>query len=197
VSIGSCRLVGLDGTHGTGKTSAALALTAELCQRGIRARYLPEVVRTSPYFEKGRLAHPGPAGELDVFGEQIASEQRAAVDSEVLVCDRTLLSAVAYWQVRVPRPRGWEAALLGAAMSFVRIYVHVYDAVFLLNEPLHGVNLADGFRQIDPTFQAQAADAMTRICDDLGVIAHRLPSLDSADATLSAMVAHLTNLGYL
>ncbi len=196
MAIGSCRLVGLDGTHGVGKTSAALALTSKLQARGFVARCVPEVVRTSPYFDQGTLRWPGPAGELDVFGEQIAAEQRAAIGCEVLICDRTVLSAIAYWQARVTRGRNSETALLRAAVAFARAYARLYDLFFLMNVPLSGAPADDGFRVRDPAFQAQMANRMRSLCQKLDVAAEPLPLAESPDATADRMILRIDQAGW-
>ena len=86
-----------------------MALTKFATLRGIPAVCISEVIRTSSFYNSGDSI--GSWAEVHAFARQVVEEIEQSRDHELLVCDRTVISALAYWRIRVPKPSFSEEQL--------------------------------------------------------------------------------------
>jgi thymidylate kinase len=134
--------IAFTGTHGTGKTTAALELTTELKKRKINAELISEAARSCPLpINKATTVK----SQTWIFAEMIRREQECC--SDVIICDRTLLDVIAYTERIAP-----DTAK--SMRNFVRNYIRSYDVIFYI-EPKEGYLTKDGTRSTDKKFQAE------------------------------------------
>jgi hypothetical protein len=81
VSVRRCVLVGIEGTHASGKTTLVHALTARYRERGVLVDCTDEPARTSPFIEETVIHGTGVfdlACEVDLYAAQLSATLRAA-----------------------------------------------------------------------------------------------------------------------
>ena len=141
--------IALIGTHGTGKTTLAYELTAELKKQGINATMCTEVARRCPLpiNRKGDFH-----SQLWIFVTQIKEEIEAEKDYEFVVCDRSVLDTYVYTRyllTEADTERIWALA---------KEHLKTYDLLFRM-PIIDGYMAQDGVRDTDKRFQ-QDIDAM-------------------------------------
>src|SRR5690242_18457176 len=79
--IRDCKVIAVEGTHASGKTTLMHALTGYYRERGVHATCIDEPARSSPFMEEIVLHGKGEFDlitELDTFAQQLSSQLRAA-----------------------------------------------------------------------------------------------------------------------
>lgn len=152
MAIRSAKIVAIEGTHGSGKTTLVHSAVGYFRAMGINACDVPESARLSPFFESA-LLYDGPSidkwAELHLIGDQIANEQARARVSDLLFIDRTVLNAASYWMVRFP---ACDDILFQRTREFLLEYARaVYDMVFFLRDTYP--SSTDDLRETDETFR--------------------------------------------
>jgi predicted ATPase len=181
-------VIALEGTHGSGKTALAYALTASCKVEHLKAACLVERARTSPFVELAvvhGVEQLGIAGELHLFATQIADEQLFARNHDVLFCDRSIASVIGYARLLLGTSGDQPTErMLDAMLHFGRSYQSVYDASFFLwdNYPLESTG--DLFRPPDVRYQQDAERSIHQVCEDIGLTVTDVPQ----DLTLAAKV---------
>ncbi len=140
--------IGIMGSHGTGKTTLALRLAAEMKQRepGKTVSMVAETARNCPWpINKATTEE----AQRWIFLEKMRQELEASRSADIVVCDRTVLDNLAYAE---------RAGLFHLVMDFfhgaIRWMKTNYDRIHFLRPA--GVPIAaDGFRDTDPDFQAE------------------------------------------
>jgi len=133
--------IALIGTHGTGKTTLALELTAGLKKLGYNAGFLGELA--------GRCPLPINEDETPEAGKWIIHNQYVKEIDEgikfpVLICDRSIFDGYVYYNYKFGKNIGLEET--------VKEEIKNYD--FLFRVPINPDYLIkDGIRSIDPKFQ--------------------------------------------
>ncbi len=173
MAIRSCRVLGIEGAHGTGKSTLAQALAAHYKERHIHVGTLWECARTSPFVEEVVVHGKGEfdmSAELDLLGAQIVQEQRLARHHELLICDRTVTNILGYARLLLSASESsWEAEVLDAMETFCRAYVKQYDLVVFVSDFFDLSLTKDPFRPRDPAFQRAADQGIRNACRDLGL----------------------------
>jgi hypothetical protein len=180
MAIGSCRLVGIEGAHGTGKSTLALAVTAECKRRHVHAGCVVERARQSPFIEDAVIHKAGPItihGELHLFALQVAHEQSLARHHELLICDKTVANVLGYARLLLGQDTSATTqGILRGLEGFLSEYVKLYDQVFYSSD-LYDLTLThDPYRPQDRKFQRDAAGAVRQACSDLGIPLVAIPS---------------------
>ncbi|MDG4797183.1 ATP-binding protein [Micromonospora sp. WMMD1082] len=184
MSVRGCVLVGIEGTHASGKTTLVHALTAHYRQRGVLVDCAPEPARTSPFIEETVIHGKGGfdlACEVDLFAAQLSATLRAARHHALLICDKTVVNVLAYARmVLAPEPGGTDAAVLEAMSGLCAAWAPAsYDAVFYLPDRFD--HPADPMRAKVAHLQAETAEAVRATCADVGLPLVDLPAgLDTA-----------------
>lgn len=164
------RRIALTGSHGTGKTTLANALVADLAAKGLTAASVPEVPREvctaagDPEFF--RRENNSLTRQITLLYGQPVFERRAeASGPSVVVCDRTVLDHWAYTTALFAdalRGDGLDKVLA----SFTSSYMPSYDLIAYV--PIEFGPVDDGTREGDVLFQQQIDQ---RIRDLLGEFA--------------------------
>lgn len=164
---GNVKKVGIMGAHSTGKTTLA-ADYADLV-----ALYYP---RTTLIFEQAR-ACPYPINQAMtlkskrwLFGRQIVSEASAAMESEAMVCDRTILDPLVYATWLLEHGHGEIAPFLNLAMPYALKHLRTYTVLFWCRPVGSGCGpVDDGFRDTDPDFQYEIDRIFERFVSGYGI----------------------------
>ena len=157
--------IALIGTHGTGKTTLAYELTAELKKMGINATMCTEVARRCPLpINRGGSFR----GQLWIVVTQIKEEIEAEKDYDVIVCDRSVLDSYAYTEYVAPQDAQ-------NVWPLVKEHIKTYD--FLFKTPIiNDYMVKDGVRDVDTKFQTDMDVLMNRLLAENGITFSELPT---------------------
>jgi len=157
--------VGLSGTHGSGKTSAAFYLSAELSRIASGVDVLTELARKTgwPVNEQG-----DDFTQLWLIASQIVREIEEArrPGTRYLICDRTVMDNYVYCQYH----SGSDEVLFSLAQRWMQTYD--YMIYVIPDMPLE----EDGFRSTDIIFQTEIKEIFDDILDDLTIEPLRIKS---------------------
>lgn len=179
MAIIQCRVLALEGAHGTGKSTLVHALVADYKSRNIHAVSLSETARHSPFVEDiviNKVGNFDIASELHLFASQIAQEQVLARHHQLLVCDKTIANVLGYARLLLGDTGGaFSGQMLNCMEELARVYVHQYDAVVYASDFYDLAVTKDPFRPKDVEFQRQADESIKKTCNELGVPLLELP----------------------
>lgn len=170
MTIRECRVIVVEGTHGSGKTTLVHALAAELKREGVHIGVVQEVARRSPFVEEvavHRLRNYDIHADLHLFATHIAEEQRAGRQYDLVLVDRSIISVLAYAEVFGSAITLEDQRLIAVMRDFTRAYVSLYDAVLFLDDVYDMATTADKFRPTDRLVQQRAHDALRRATSEL------------------------------
>lgn len=152
--------IGVLGTHGTGKTTFAMALAAHLkgADPSKRVGLVSEVARSCPFRLNEGATHDAQAW---VFHQQFIREIEAAARNDIIVCDRTVFDALAY-----SRHRGFMVQVT-TGLDMALDWFNTYDRLYWLRP----VQLPedDGFRSTSLSFQRAIDDILAEWIEDYGL----------------------------
>lgn len=180
MGIGKCQVIGIEGSHGTGKSTLALGIVAECKRRHVHAGVLAERARESPFIEDAVIRCSVPVSiyaELHLLAEQISAEQRMARHHELLVCDKTVANVLGYARLLLEGDQNpFTEELLRTMPVFLSTYAKMYDRVFYSADLYELSRTRDPFRPSNPEFQQEADRAVHAACADLGLVVERIPT---------------------
>lgn len=166
--IKDVRKIGIMGAHGTGKTTLASAAASEMIRYFPRTALIQEQARACPYQVNKAMTIKS---QRWLFGRQIVIEHRAAMDAEILICDRTILDPLVYATWLMEHGHNEMAPFLNIALPFALDFLRTYSALAWCRPSGFDVT-DDGFRDVDPDFQYEIDTIFERfvIGYDLAVI---------------------------
>jgi len=180
----TCVLVGIEGTHASGKSALVHALTAHYRHQGVLVDCLAEPARTSPFIEETVIHGKGNFDltcEVDLFAAHLSTTLRAARHQQLLICDKTVVNVLAYARmILAPALGSPDAAVLDAMATFCRTWAPTtYDAVFYLSDRFDHPN--DPMRAKVAHLQAETAEALRATCADVNLPLTDVPTgIDTA-----------------
>lgn len=158
------KLIAISGAHGTGKTTAAYALAAELKKTGGKnVGLIMETARHCPMPVLQLGQKPTRRAQLWIFTEQMRSEIEATMRYEVVVSDRSVVDCIAYSSVC-----GFHGLAYGQ-LALARHHVSIYDRVIFYGIADNPYLVNDGFRNLDAGMQREVESRMLEIYAELGV----------------------------
>lgn len=177
MTIRDCRVIAIDGTHASGKTTLIHALAAHYRRQGINVAAMGEPARTSPFMEEivlhGRRGFDL-AAEVDVFAAHLQLQLRTARNHQLLIADKTIINVLAYAHMLLDvAPGSLDAAVLDAMEAFCRAWAPTYDVVFFTQDHYH--QPSDNFRDKVASLQHRAATTLRQLYDDLNVVVIDVP----------------------
>lgn len=192
MSIGSCRFVGIEGSHGTGKSTLALAVTAAFKCKSVRAGCLAERDRESPFLDAAVAssdsvivpcvttmsndAHTVLHSELHLLAAQISREEVMARCHELVVCDKTVASGIGYLHLALGGDSlGVTQELMSGMEQLAKAYARVYDVVFYSSDLYESALTNDPHRPVDAEFQRRADVAIRQACCGAGMVLNEIP----------------------
>ena len=133
--------IALIGTHGTGKTTVAHELIAELKKQGINAEFIGELARKCPLPINEKTTKD--SQEWIIFSQYI-QELELQSKCDLIVCDRSVLDGYVYYHRKFRENQLIE--------NFVK--EKLKDYVLLIKVPINEKFLQkDGIRSTDKEFQ--------------------------------------------
>ena len=192
MSIGRCRLIGIEGSHGTGKSTLALAVTAAFKCKSVSAGCLAERDRESPFLDaavncsdsaivpsvtsRHADTHMVIHSELHLLAAQILREEVMARCHELVVCDKTVASGIGYLHLALGgNGLGVAQKLVNGMEELVKAYVRVYDVVFYSSDLYESALVDNSHRPVDAEFQRKADVAIRQACYDAGLALNEIP----------------------
>jgi nicotinamide riboside kinase len=198
--IGRCRLIAIEGTHGTGKTTLAHALTARLKREHHHAAQAGESARESPFLETVVVHGRGAmdiSAELHIFASQIVREQLQARHLELLVCDKSVVNVLAYARLVLAREDPTTTRLLAAMHDFCRSYVALYDVAFLVSDRYELGRTADPYRPRDGVLRDAVERELVAVCAEVGLSVAPVPAGVGLERQVDWMLGRLDAAGLL
>jgi nicotinamide riboside kinase len=179
MTIRQCKVVAVDGTHETGKSTLVAGLAAQLKSLGINAAHFTEVARRSPYLEEVFFQADGVVDiftELALFVTQVAEELNAARHHDVLICDRTVVNVIGYADVYLSgESRHSNESYVQAMREFARHYGGIYDIIFYLTDR-YSSPYVDPYRPVDESHRDAVDSAVQANYSALGMNVVTVPS---------------------
>lgn len=173
-----CRLIAVEGTHASGKTTLVHALVAHYQAQGVLVGCSEESARSSPFMEDIVIHGQGDfdlIAEVDLFGAQLSEQLRASRHLQVLICDKTVVNVLAYARLVLDSsPGSHTASVLAAMTQFCAAWAPIYDAVFYCADNYHQDN--DPMRARVTHLQDATAHAVLDTCTAAGVALHHIPT---------------------
>ncbi len=156
------------GSHGVGKTTLCYDLAARLKRQDRAVDLVAEVARSSPLPINRETTL---AAQAWILHTQIAREIAAAAQSDIVICDRSVLDNYAYLVHQAGRQAGYDA--------LVREWVGSYDGLFKV--PITAAPSFDGKRDVSETFQRDIDVVIDELARELGVTVHLLNAAAERD----------------
>ncbi|WP_412983427.1 ATP-binding protein [Nostoc sp. UIC 10607] len=176
-------MIAIEGTHCTGKSTLALALTAYYKSHHIHTASFVEPARQSPFLEEILIHKKGKFDiftELHLFAAQLTEELITARNHELIICDRSLVSVLGYARLLLTAdPNSFESSMLNAMKSLCQTYSHIYDAVFYLSDMYDLQRTKDPFRGFimqEQVFQREIDLAIKEAYDAVGLKRVEVPT---------------------
>jgi deoxyadenosine/deoxycytidine kinase len=140
-------LVGISGSHGSGKTTLCHQVVAELKRRSIRCALVTNTARRSLFLASGIKS---PEMHLEIMAMHVAEETQACRDNDVVICDRTVFDFLVYGKLRF---EGEDHLTLKAMEAFIGVYKSIYACVFRTTQSYGNLDkdMLRGGEEIDPT----------------------------------------------
>jgi nicotinamide riboside kinase len=173
--IRDCRVVAIEGTHASGKTTLVHALVSHYRERGVHVTCTGEPARTSPFMEEIVLHGKGTfdvVAELDTLGAQITTQLRTARHHALLITDKTLVNVVAYARLLLPPE---NTPVVQAMLHLCQATVGLYDAVFYATDTFNPRQAGDQFRNKVADQQAQVDMALRDTAEQAGLTLTDIP----------------------
>jgi hypothetical protein len=141
------------GSHGTGKTVSAYQFVGYLARRnpGRTVGVVTDVERTCP-FPINREATE--RTQEWIFCHQLAAEEQALSNYDIVISDRTVMDVIAYTYVAGYR------TLAHDMRKYSRHRMNLYTRIMFLLIKSRGWNLPEGFRDTDHKFRQQVEDIL-------------------------------------
>lgn len=195
----NCGVIGIEGTHASGKTTLAYALAAHYRERGVHAAAVEEPARNSPFIEEIVVHNRGTFDietETDLFAAQLTAQLRAARQHTLIIADKTIANVVAYARMILPaRPGTSQEAVLDAMTAMASAMGRSYDAVFYCCDRFSPHQDGDRYRDKVAGQQAAADRIVRAACAAAGQrVIDIPPSMTTADR-VAWIAAHVTRLG--
>jgi predicted ATPase len=183
MAIKNCRVIAIEGAHCTGKTTLAQALTAYYKSQHLHTASFVELARESPFLEEILIYNKGEFDlftELHLFAGQLTEELVTARNHELIICDKSLVSVLAYARLLLTAaPGSFESNMLDAMESLCRTYSQIYDAVFYLSDMYDLQRTKDPFRgsiMQEQALQKEIDIAIKEVCDAVGLKRIEVPT---------------------
>lgn len=154
-------IIAFTGTHGTGKTDAAMIKGAELNRQYPKksVHAMPDFEAFCPYPINGDMTE---ASQRWLFGRRIHRELECLSVFDILVTDRTIVDVIAYTYV------AGFIDLADGMMAYARQHVKIYHKIYFKKIINNGHCHADGIRDAEnKLFRQDVEDVLAELYADL------------------------------
>lgn len=169
MALHECRVVAVEGTHASGKTTLVHALTAHYRAQGVLVDCVDEPARSSPFVEDVVLRGEGHFDielEVDLFAAQLTTQLRASRHNALVICDKSIFNVAAYARLvladRLPLLPAGTGPVLDAIDTFCAAWAYTYDLILYC--PDHYAPDGDPLRARVNGLQTAAGDAVRDSC---------------------------------
>lgn len=173
--IRKCRVVAVEGTHASGKTTLIHALTSYYRECGVHANCTGEPARSSPFIEEIVLHGKGEfdlIAELDTFARQFSDQLRAARHYDLLITDKTPLNVVVYARLLLPDE---DSSAVEAMLQLCAATRTLYDAVLYTSDAYNPSQPGDAWRVKVAHQQAQVDRVLRELAAQAGMALIEVP----------------------
>lgn len=194
--IRDCTVIAVEGTHASGKTTLVHALTGHMRERGIHVSCTDEPARRSPFMEEIVIHRRGTfdlVAELDLLGDALTTQLRAARHQTVLVTDKTLANIVAYARLFLPA----DTATVTAMTRLCAATAHLYDAVFYCTDRFDPRQAGDDFRDKVADRQLDVDRSLRATFTEIGVPLIGVPEGLTTAKRVEWISSHLADRGLI
>ena len=162
--------IGIIGTFNTGKTSLCHSLVGALKERGIKAEFVPEAVRSCP-LPAGTESRSTLEAQMWIMLRQISNEIEAESRNDVIVCDSNIINLYAYFVSIMNRTEKPKPEHIAIAKTMLVEWHRTYDLIFKLMIPKEKQMIItnDGFRSINVEWQKEIDRLINKTTDFLGI----------------------------
>jgi AAA domain len=197
MAIGECKLIAIEGTNGTGKTTVSHALTARLKRDFSCGAYCDESARQNPFVEDFTLYNK-PLSihiELHLVAKTIADQVLGTRHNAVLVCDKTPVSLIGYTKVLLANQLSEDdLRLLETMRALLLQWCRAYDLVFFLRDRFDAQQVAhDLIRAKVISVQDQVENAIEAELHQLEVPIIEVPAGLSLESRIDWMTRVITD----
>jgi hypothetical protein len=180
MTVGNCRLIAVEGTSGTGKTTTCYALTARLKEKFAAGTYCDESARANAFVEDFTI-HGIPLSmhiELHLLTKTIADQILATRHNTLLVCDKTPVSLIGYIEVLMAGQLAeGDRRLLAAMRGLLDEWCYAYDLMFLLRDCFDAEDeMRDPIRAKVASVRSQVEDAIATELHRIGIPVVEVPA---------------------
>lgn len=163
--IRNARLIAVEGTHGTGKTTLVHALASRLKEAQTHVGVQEDAARVSPLVEDVMVHGRGEidlSTEIHLLASQLAGEQSLARHHELVLCDKSAVSVIAYTRLYVAAMDQGDEALFQAMGELVQRYAGRYDGIFFLADLYEIHETLDPYRPVNLPLKRERAGELIR-----------------------------------
>ncbi|MCD0450467.1 ATP-binding protein [Actinocorallia sp. API 0066] len=193
--IRDCRVIAVEGTHASGKTTLVHALTSHYREQGVHVACTGEPARFSPFMEEIVLHGKGTfdlVAELDAFGAHLTTQLRAARNQTLLITDKTLLNVAAYARMLLPPS---DHPVIDAMLRLCASTTHLYDAVLYTSDTFSPWQPGDRFRDKVADQQAELDLTLRSAADEIDLPLTPIPRGLTTAERVSWVSARLAQTG--
>jgi predicted ATPase len=137
MGIRDCKIVAIEGTQASGKSTLAHAMVSYWREQGVHTGFADEAARSSPLIEEvltGVRPTFDIACEVDLFAAQISIQVRVARLHQLVIADKTIANLLAYCKHVFQECTDSEAEIIAAMRHFCYAWSASYDAIILCQD---------------------------------------------------------------
>ena len=154
----------MTGTHNTGKTTLCYQLVGRLMRKGLRASLAGEPSRSSRFLAAGMRGYET---QLDLMTGAVRNELEASRQSDIVICDRSLIDVLGYTRALGEPASQYEEHLRIAMSEFIQHYIKTYTLIFKTTWMFDMAGSDDPLRIPGPDFQRQVDLGIEEAIDSL------------------------------
>lgn len=199
MAVRRARLIAIDGTHASGKTTLKYRVASDLRMRGINVAVLEEPARSSPLVDDVVLHNSGSFDivlEAELFAQHIMNCARASRQADLIISDKTTSNVLAYTRTLLAWQNGdWTSRMIDGLTALDAAWCEAYDAVFYMTSRYNETQQGDNYRQKVVGLQASVDHAVQNEYATAGVTPILVPNESNLDLLSSWIQYRLEELG--
>jgi len=177
------------GAHGSGKPTLILEVASRIKKLGFNCVIAYEVARKSPYVIRGLNTIEA---QVQLLGARLDEEMNACINSQVVLCDRSMLDIQVYTDVFCPKPKTGESTNHSIYRDLIRDfsvkYIKTYSKVFFTSTLYSQMIIKDDLRPEGEDFQRKVQDLMGEELVKSKVSFERIPENEPVEYLVKEIV---------
>ena len=155
--------IAIVGGHGTGKSTLSMDLAAALKKMNYHAGVTGDGARSSPYLIAKEIVSET---EVNILGRQITNETDLVRESELVICDGSVLEVVMYCNLFFSNPDESARNCFRGIEDFARRHVDTYDVIFRTTSLYDLDKTKDPLRPKNRELQRRSHELLQKILRD-------------------------------